>query len=302
MKSVSAALVVIALMTTGCNRPVQVSPEAIADAQLGVRVKTALVNDPQLGTRIIEVRATRGVVTLSGLVGSADEATRAQELARTVPGVSEVKSLLVVRQPSELQAAADSSPPSARLARVTDYASSASRRRRLAVGAALTTTQHAEDTLGSAMTIGPLFRFGSKRGLGVALGFSWFDADLASSAADELGKITVRPVMAGANYTFTNHARWALTASMVAGMAFNSLEFKESRARDGLALEIDNSFAMRPGLSLWYDVNGRVALNAFSGYVVTRPTVTYLDNDQFTRRPLRADAAVFSVGLAYKLF
>ena len=109
-------------------------------------------------------------------------------------------------------------------------------------------------------------------------------------------------MMAGPSYTFNDQRRWALSLSMVAGLALNSFAIQESAVRDGLALDVDNSFAMRPGVSLWYDINSRIAFNVFSGYVITRPGMTFLENGQFTRRSVRADTAVFSVGLAYKLF
>ena len=93
-------IVVVAAVACGSERAVQVQPQAVADAEVGVRVKTALVNDPQLGPRGIDVRINRGLVILVGQVNSAEEATRAVDLARGVPGVTDVRSQLVVRQQS----------------------------------------------------------------------------------------------------------------------------------------------------------------------------------------------------------
>ena len=94
----------------------------------------------------------------------------------------------------------------------------------------------------------------------------------------------------------------AASLSLVGGISFNSFTLEESPFRDGLALEVDNSLAVRPGVSLWVDLNSRAAFNVFAGYVMTRPQVTYLERDEFTKRALRADTGVFSVGLAYKVF
>jgi len=299
----SAVLVVIVATATGCQRPVQVQPQAVEDAQLGVRVKTALVNDAQLGPRVIEVRVTRGVVTLSGLVGSASEADRAVDLARAVPGVTEVRSELVVRQPSELRPPAEDDAEPVRTMRAPDDEVSASRRRLLAIGASLNTRQPTDDRLASNVTVGPLLRLGTGRRLGVTVGFSWFKAGLSSETSrGPLGRITVRPVMGGISYTLTDQARWALSLSLVGGMAFNSFTLEESSARDVLALEVDNSAALRPGVSFWYDLNSRVALNLFSGYVVTRPRITFLEGGRFANRPVRADTAVVNIGVAYKVF
>jgi hypothetical protein len=53
---------------------------------------------------------------------------------------------------------------------------------------------------------------------------------------------------------------------------------------------------------VWYDPTGRAALNLSAGYLITRPRLTLLYEGRLNRRSLRADTAVFSVGLAYKLF
>ena len=101
MRRLCAALI-IAIVASACAsaRPAAVQqqqPQAVEDVQVGVRVKNALVNDPQLGPRGIEVRVTRGLVILAGQVNSAEEATRAIEMARAIPGVTDVRSQLVVR-------------------------------------------------------------------------------------------------------------------------------------------------------------------------------------------------------------
>jgi hyperosmotically inducible periplasmic protein len=298
-----AAFIVIVVATAcgGGGRPVQVQPQAVEDAQVGVRVKTALVNDPQLGPRVIEVRVSRGLVILSGQVNSADEATRAIELARAVPGVTDVRSQLVVQELSAV-APVRLEDPLERPGRPDEIAS-ASRRRLLAVGASVNTYQASDDRLATGMILGPLFRLGSGRGLGLTMGLGWFRADLASdSSPGALGRITVRPVMGGASYTLTDDNRWSIGASLVGGMAFNSFSLEDTTAQDVLALDIDNSLAIRPGLSLWVDVNSRVAFNVFTGYVITRPQMTFLEEGQFARRTVRADTAVLNVGMVYKVF
>jgi hypothetical protein len=148
--------------------------------------------------------------------------------------------------------------------------------------------------------VGPLVRLGT--GLGFTFGFSWFKADLFQGPSPgSQGRITIRPLMGGASYSATDAARWAMSLSLVGGMAFNSITLDESAFRDGVAVEIDNSLAVRPGVSLWPDLNSRAAFNVFTD-VITRPEVTFLESGQFTRRELRADTAVVSIGLVYKVF
>ena len=75
---------------TGVNR-------AIDDATITTRVKTALINAPVDSIARIDVETRQGVVTLSGRVNSKDEEAKAIALARTVKGVTDVKSALQVQ-------------------------------------------------------------------------------------------------------------------------------------------------------------------------------------------------------------
>jgi len=87
------ALVVLPLTFAACGKTVG---ETIDDATVTARVKTALLNDPQVGGMKIDVDTTLGVVTMSGTVKSQAEADRAVQLARQARGVKDVKSTLQV--------------------------------------------------------------------------------------------------------------------------------------------------------------------------------------------------------------
>jgi hyperosmotically inducible periplasmic protein len=67
------------------------------DATITTRVKTALLNDPNVGAQQIDVNASAGVVTLSGVVKSQAEVERAVDLARKIGGVTDVKTTLEVK-------------------------------------------------------------------------------------------------------------------------------------------------------------------------------------------------------------
>jgi hyperosmotically inducible protein len=67
------------------------------DATITTRVKTAILNDPGVAGQRIDVNASAGVVTLSGVVKTPQEEARAIELAKQVRGVTEVKSSLQVQ-------------------------------------------------------------------------------------------------------------------------------------------------------------------------------------------------------------
>ena len=267
---------------------------------MAARVKTALVNDAALGVRVIEVRVADRVVTLSGRVGSTQEVEHAIGVARAVPGVAEVKSQLAV---SDLSKTPPPPAPALQPVVAVERERSAGQRRLLAVGAAMGRREPTSDRLSSRVSFGPLVRLGSGRGFGPTIGFSWFTADLGSESAPQpLGRLSIRPIMGGVGYTFTHRVRWSLTASLAGGVAFNSFSFDDLGPGGLVALEVGNSLALRPGASLWFDVNSRFAVNVFTGYVFTRPRVTFLDSGQLVKREVRADATIVNLGVAYKLF
>lgn len=87
------ALFAVPLTVAACGKTVG---ETIDDATITAKVKTALLNDPQVGGLKIDVDTTKGVVTMSGIVKTPAEAERAVQLARQQGGVKDVKSTLQV--------------------------------------------------------------------------------------------------------------------------------------------------------------------------------------------------------------
>ena len=90
-------LVLAASVSTACGGK-SIRP-ATDDGGLSTRVRTTLLNDPQVAAGGINVSASNGVVTLSGSVRSAAERDRAVSLARQTVGVTDVRSELAVSQP-----------------------------------------------------------------------------------------------------------------------------------------------------------------------------------------------------------
>src|SRR5512132_434660 len=85
----SSMLAPVMTATVACGKTVG---ETIDDATITTRVKTALLNDPDVGGLRIDVDTTMGVVTLNGVVKSKDEEAKAIALARKIGGVKDVKS------------------------------------------------------------------------------------------------------------------------------------------------------------------------------------------------------------------
>jgi len=95
----AATLVLAASLSVGCGSARATRPAASDDSSVSTRVRTVLLNDPQVNGGTINVTASNGVVTLSGRVRSEAERERAVALARQTSGVSDVRSELSVTQP-----------------------------------------------------------------------------------------------------------------------------------------------------------------------------------------------------------
>jgi osmotically-inducible protein OsmY len=99
MSRLASVLLVLLIFTAGCGaatgRPG--AGRAIDDGRITTQVKTVFINYPIDNVSRIEVETFQGVVTLSGRVSSKDEEAKAIALARTVKGVTDVKSTLQVQ-------------------------------------------------------------------------------------------------------------------------------------------------------------------------------------------------------------
>jgi osmotically-inducible protein OsmY len=101
MRRLVSALLAVALLTPlgacgGAATRANVSAP-VDDATITTRVKTAFINDPVIGAAKIDVDTFKGVVTLSGRVKNKDEEAKAITLARSIKGVTDVKSSLQVQ-------------------------------------------------------------------------------------------------------------------------------------------------------------------------------------------------------------
>ena len=103
MKKVASAMLALTLVAplfaVGCGAAARDSSvsSAIDDATVTARVKTVFINDPAIAIARIDVATFKGVVTLSGRVKSKDDEAKAIALARTVKGVTDVKSMIQIQ-------------------------------------------------------------------------------------------------------------------------------------------------------------------------------------------------------------
>ncbi len=72
--------------------------EYIDDAAITAKVKTALVQDPEVSGLAINVETFKGTVQLSGFANTERERQRAETLARSIAGVQSVQNDIQLKQ------------------------------------------------------------------------------------------------------------------------------------------------------------------------------------------------------------
>lgn len=83
----------------GCanHSPSEIEQEPAADAATAARIKTALIEDPDLDAAAINVDVTAGVVQLKGFVETEAQRRQAANAAKNIPGVGQVKNDIEVK-------------------------------------------------------------------------------------------------------------------------------------------------------------------------------------------------------------
>lgn len=91
-------LIALVLMLAGCQSLTGATlGENIDDTGITTRVKAALAADKGSSLTRVGVETTRGVVQLTGIVESAADRSRAEQVTRTVGGIKGVTNNLQVR-------------------------------------------------------------------------------------------------------------------------------------------------------------------------------------------------------------
>src|SRR4051794_13853374 len=87
-----------AAITTGCAvmHHQESAGEYGSDAKITARIKTDLYKDPVVKGTEVKVSTMRGIVQLSGFVESQQAKDRAGEIARSIPGVTDVHNDLIL--------------------------------------------------------------------------------------------------------------------------------------------------------------------------------------------------------------
>lgn len=96
-KSIAAALAAAALLAgAACSRD-RTAGQSVDDAAVSTKVKAALAQDPAVKAIEVTVDTFKGTVQLSGWVATPEEKSRAEEIAKGVPGVKTVENKITLK-------------------------------------------------------------------------------------------------------------------------------------------------------------------------------------------------------------
>jgi hypothetical protein len=174
----------------------------------------------------------------------------------------------------------------------------------LNVGASVTYIHPTDADVESTVSVGPIIRLTAKKGWGLAAALNWVAADLKdpSGGDGKFARMRVRPLLAGVAYS-AQSGDLLTSFSVVAGPSFNRVDFDDAFTPGGASIDIENSFAIRPGIGLTYTVAPRVAIVGFGGYMWNRPDTTYRSSTGVElQNRWHADAFALSAGVVYSLF
>jgi osmotically-inducible protein OsmY len=98
-KSATAGLVAVALLfSAACSRDDgKTAGQTIDDTAVSAKVKAAFAQDPGVKATEVKVDTYLGAVQLSGWVNTAEEKARAEQIAKTIPGVKSVENKITLK-------------------------------------------------------------------------------------------------------------------------------------------------------------------------------------------------------------
>jgi hyperosmotically inducible periplasmic protein len=97
----SSVVLAVLLFSSGCTSMTgQTAGQYVDDSTITASVKAKLVGDKTANLTRIDVDTTNQIVTLNGIVESADQKAKAEQLARQVGGVKNVKNNLQIQKQS----------------------------------------------------------------------------------------------------------------------------------------------------------------------------------------------------------
>jgi hypothetical protein len=181
----------------------------------------------------------------------------------------------------------------------------------VAVGAAVSVYRSTDDQIEHPWGIGVVARLRRSTGFGFGIGLNWVTATVNDEIGGETTKVAtlvVRPLMGGIVYT-RQYARFAVSASLVAGYSFNGLrdtgDAADTLARagqPGASFAVGDTFVYRPSVSLWWELSNRFAFLTSLSYLDTRPEIVTTTPAGVSRQRLCMCAPLLTFGIGYGVF
>ena len=181
----------------------------------------------------------------------------------------------------------------------------------LAVGigaeSVVTTSGHASNSL----PIRFLFRLPPDSGWSFSPMFGWFGTDLDATGLDrpgaEFGRLSVRPVLVAARYTWV---REPLSYDVAVGVGFSLNGFKLAEGAGPLlglgsgpiTTDANVSPAWRVQGSVWHDFNDRVAIRGALAFAYCQPEITVRSGAAGRRISENANSVQIAAGVVYRIF
>ena len=155
---------------------------------------------------------------------------------------------------------------------------------------------------------------GNRQGLSLGLmgGISYLAPDrrdFIGGFQTRNGNLRMVPVMVGAGPSYRT-GPFRVGVGVVAGPSFNSFSVDDgARAayRDRLgatlnSIKVENSFAVQPNLSAWYNLTNWMGLHSSAGYTFNRPMVRTTVDGVTSSTRWNTDGWSYQAGLAFGLF
>ena len=123
-----------------------------------------------------------------------------------------------------------------------------------------------------------------------------------------LGSYRMRALLAGFGHT-RHMGRFSAAANLLGGYAFNSFNVEGDAfpafAATGVSLvgaHVDNSWVVKPGVNVWYDVLKHVGVGVGAAYLVSRPELTITTASGTQQQHLKTDAFEATAGVTFGLW
>lgn len=145
---------------------------------------------------------------------------------------------------------------------------------RFILGPAINGVYPLDGDVASDISIGGFFKRRPKAGWSPALGLNWFRVDLRRRGQDRLlGKIRVRPFMAGVGYTVVK-GRFSYGGAAVAGYSFNKITTTDDVvANDHATFDAKSCFVWKLGVNAHYALGSRFVLTTGVGFAFLDPKI-----------------------------